>query len=338
MSRIFYNSALLCMLFIMAGGDAPAQTATTDQSRQERRERRERRAREAQRRQEALFQGKVPPGTATVVGRSVISSTNKGFGTTAALLEAAGNANIRNELGLTDEQAAGLKAARDELRFQMLMTAPKYVDRFKTMTEADHRAIQQDIEKELAGIQAKVDNLVTPEQRKKAQTLVFQGIGGLDSPIINLDAMSALDLSDEQKEKMKGTFKEMESERIAQMEEGLKLAERVVQLGGVNMSPEDRKALEAEGRTLQTRIMATGQNLGNRLRAHLTDAQKDKEKQLLANRPAFLPRLPRQMRGDFTGGYAPGLGSWMPGQGAPVPDETKSRRRPFPQKEIDEED
>lgn len=335
MSRFLFVLSFVFVLSVFSwDGVLPYLAAQDANAEQQRRERRERRAQEMQQRQEALFQGKVPKGTATVVGRSVIYSVDRGFGSTIALMEAADNANVRNEIGLTEDQAEQLKAAKNELRMQMLFLAPKYADRFKKMGEADHEAIQKDIEKEIKSISDRVDNIATPEQKAKVQKLTFQAMGGLDSPIINMDAMSTLNLSEDQKEKMRSTLKEMEKERLSQMEEGLKLVEKAIERGGVNMSEEDRKTLEAEGKALQGQIIATGKKLGDRLRTHLTDEQLAMEKDLMANRPSYLPRLPRQMRGDFTQQYSPGLDSWVPGQGVPRDRvDSKRHRRPFPSKE-----
>jgi hypothetical protein len=335
MRRIVFCLVLLCSGWLIWVEPVISQTPEQDQ---QRREYRERRQREAQQRSEALFQGKPPAGTATIVGRSVLGSVNNnGFGNTIALLEIAKDKNVCNELGFTDEQAAALKTARDAVQAQILLNASKYVSRFKSMSEADHKSIQEDLEKDLQRITNHVDTLTTPEQKKSVQKLVFQGMGGLNSPIINLDSLSALNLTDEQKNKATTTFKNMESERVAQMEEGLKLVEKAIAFGGVNMSEEDRKKIEAEGKALQARILETGQKLGNQLRSYLTEEQRELEQNLLANRPKYLPPLPRQLRGDFTQQYTPGLDSWAPGQGAPKDrTEEKKRRRPFPTKEDEE--
>jgi hypothetical protein len=336
MLRVLFCWVLFGVVFLVSGlvwlDRAVAQTPEQDQQRKEYRERRER---EAQQRSEALFQGKPPAGTVTVVGRSVLNAiSNKGFGNTIALLEIARKQEICNEMGFSNEQAASLKAAREMIQAQIFMNAPKYVQRFKTMTEADHKSIQENLEKDIQRITDHVETLTAPEQKKNVQKLVFQSMGGLNSPIINLDALSTLNLTEEQKKKAETTFKEMESERVAQMEEGLKLIEKAISLGGVNMSPENRAMIEAERKALETRILATGKILGDKLRVHLTDEQRELEKKLLANRPQYLPPLPRQLRGDFTDQYSPDLNSWMPGQGVPQDrNEEKKRRRPFPTQE-----
>ncbi|GHT35692.1 hypothetical protein FACS189427_05560 [Planctomycetales bacterium] len=291
------------------------------------------RQKEAQKRAEALFNGKPPAGTATVVGSSVIQSIHEGFGNYIILLEAADNEKIRNELGITEEQAKSLKNARDGIRVQALMNVPKYVERFKKMSDADKQPIQQDLVKDIKKISDYMDTVVPEEQKNKSRTLFFQAVGGLESPIVNPDMLKVLNLSDDQKQKTDAAFKELEQERIAQMEDGLKLVEKAVEKGGVNMSPEDREAIEKEGKALEARIFATGKKLGEKLRTFLTDDQKAMEKKLLANRPDFLPKLPGPMRGDYTKEYVPGLDSWSPGQGVPDKAKEKKRRRPFPQKE-----
>lgn len=330
MQRKHFVLILLFVLSFMPTVFASAQ----DSDRQ--RERRDRRAREAQQRSEGLFQGKITPGTATVFGRSMISSLNSGFGNTIAVLEAGKHEHVRKELGFSEEQGKQLKAAHDMLQIQVAANTPKYVNRFKNMTEGDHESIQKDLTDDLRKMTEYVDGFTTDEQKQKTRTFVFQTMGGLDSPVIGQDAMLALNLSNEQKEKAAKTFEELKDERIAQMEESLKLVEKALEKGGIaNMSEADRAALEAEGKALEARIFATGKKLGERLRQHLTSEQLDLERKLLANRPAFLPKLPGPLRGDFNEPYVPGINSWMPGQGVPKDStDEKKRRRPFPTKEV----
>lgn len=331
MSRHFFVLTVLLIFAVFSADFSFAQNTNDDQQRRERRLRREK---EAQQRSEALFQGKPPAGTTTVFGRSIIRSIDQGFGNTLVLVGAGRSAELQKELGITESQAAKLKASQDMLRGQVMMNVPKYVGKFKNMTEADHESIQKELESDYQKITDHFDTLVTPEQKDNSRRVVFQALGGLESPMMNLDAMSVLKLSDEQKKQAETTFKDMEKERVNQMEETLKLIERAIELGGADMSPEDRAKIEAEGKALEARIYATGKNLGERLRTHLTPEQLELEKKLIAERPGFLPALPRQMRGDFSGEYAPGLNSWVPGQGAPKDStEQKRRRRPFPQKE-----
>ena len=314
--------AVLSLLF---GESVFSQDAPSD----ERRARQQRRERENFDRQQALFGGAIPPGTASVVARSFVYSVNRGFGNTMTMLGAADSRELRDELGFSEEQAKDMRSARDELRWQMLAKAPQFVDRFKKMASGeDSQAIQADIEKEFQSITEKIEKIATPEQKKKAQTVVFQGMGGLNSPLINVDAMSALDLTEDQKKKAQERLDAVEKERLEHLADGLKLLEKAIQLGGPNMSREDSQKLEEEARALENRAFATAQKIGDQLRSLLTAEQLEKEKNLLANRPGFLPRLPQQLRGDTDQEYRPGSDSWRPGQGAP--NENRNNRRPFP--------
>lgn len=315
MPRFLFTAFVLFCLSVHGITMLLAQTAD------ERRERRDRQARSVQSHTNNLFGGgPPPPGTASIVGRSVIHSVDQGFGNTIALLDAGNSQNMRNALGLSETQAQQLKAANEQLKVQMLMRAPAYAKRFKEMGPDDHEEIQQELIKDMQKITEHVESFVTPEQKEKSRTLVFQAMGGLDSPVINPDALSVLKLSKEQQEQTGAVLKEMEKERVAQMEEGLKLFERAVALGGPNMSPEDRATLRADAKALETRIFATGKKLGDRLRSHLTEEQREMEKRLMAERPPFMFPLPGPMRGNFSPEYAPGINSWTPGQGAPSED------------------
>lgn len=308
----------------------------TDQQRQERQERRERREREAMQRGNMMFQGKTPPGTVTVLGRSVIGSVNEGFGNSLVIMGGVGNPELRSQLGLTDEQVAALRNAGNEIRTETLMRVPKYLERFKNMGPQDHDAIQKELQSDFQALRDHVEKNVTPEQMQKSRTVVFQSLGGLDSPLMNLDAMSALDLSDEQRQKAEATFKALEQERVAQLEDSLKLAEKFVEYGP-DMTPEQRAELDEMRQSLEVRIYATGKKLGEQLRGHLTAEQRDREKYLIANRPGFLPPLPRQMRGEDGEGSS-GFGSWRPGQGSMRDNsDEKQRRRAFPKQEAVEE-
>jgi hypothetical protein len=278
-----------------------------------------------------MFQGQPPPpGAVTVLGRSVIGSLQNGFGNSLLMLFGSDNQNIRQELGITDAEASSMQL----VRAQMLLNVPKYAARFQKMTEADFQSVQEDLERDMGKITEFVDNSLSEERRAKVQKLAFQSLGGIDSPMISLHSMEVLNLSEDQKKKLKGTFDEMYKERESQMEAGLKLMEKAIALGGPNMSPEDREKLEKERRELEAQIFATGKTLAERLRQHLTAEQLEQEKQLLASRPAFLPKLPKQMQANTesgSGGYTPGADAWRPGQELPFP--VQQRRGRFPRAE-----
>lgn len=279
------------------------------------------------------FQGKTPPpGTVSIIGRSFVKSVADGRGNIGPLLGAVGDKNLRDDLGLSDEQTAKLKVIRDEMRGQMMVKGGQYALRFNNMTEADYGQIEQDISGELKELEAKVLAVVTPEQVQKSRTLVFQATGGIDSPFGNVDTLSTLNLTDEQKEQTRKTMAAMDKERLELLEDGLKLAEKVVAAGGPRMSKEDRERLEKEIRLFENRVYESGKKLGDSIRPLLTEEQKTLATRLMANRPKYLPPLPRRFRarlGEETD-YVPGSDSWQPGQGAPEETGEPKRPRLFP--------
>lgn len=285
-----------------------------------------------------MFQGQTPPpGAVSVLGRSLFGAIDNGFGSSLALLISSDDRNVRQELGLTETEANSIRL----LRAQMLVHAPQYANRFRTMTEENRQGIQQDLSRDLGRISAALDNVLAPERKAKAQKFVFQTLGGLDSPMINLSSMEALNLSDDQKKKMQSVFDEMREERVGQMETFLKAGEKVIAAGGPqNLSPEEREELDKVRRELESQSFETAKKLADRLRQHLTPAQLELEQQLVASRPAFLPGLPRQMRkGENVGKsedgiYTPGANSWRPGQELPnqLP---VQRRKGFPREEVE---
>ena len=282
-----------------------------------------------------MFQGQPPPpGAVSVLGRSFFGAMENGFAGSLALIVGADDQNVRQELGLTDAEVNSVRL----LRAQMLINAPQYANRFRTMTPETQASIQADLSRDLGRITEFFDNSLPKERRDNVQRLVFQTLGGLDSPMVNLNTMEVLELSDSQKGQMKAVFDEMQEERVAQMEKGLALAEKVIAAGGPqNLSEEEREELRKAGQELETQIYATGKKLTERLRQHLTPAQLEKERQLIASRPGFLPPLPRQMRQENrestteSDGFAPGDRSWRPGDGVPVP--VQEQRNRFPRGE-----
>jgi len=260
-----------------------------------------------------MFQGQTPPpGAVSVLGRAFIGSFQNGFGNSLVMLIGAEDQNVRQELGLTDTEVNSIQL----LKAQMVLNAPKYAARFKTMTEADYKGLQEDLERDMGRITEFFNSSLSAERKENVQKFVFQSLGGLDSPMVSLSSMETLNLSEDQKQKMKTIFDEMKGERVAPMEASFKLIEKAIALGST-MTPEDREQLDKERRELEAQIFATGKKLAERLRRHLTAEQLEREKQLIASRPAFLPGLPRQMRENTnteSGGYTPGTDSWRPGQ------------------------
>ena len=273
-----------------------------------------------------MFGGQAPPpGAVSVLGRSFFGAMENGFANSLALLVGVDDGNVRQELGLTDAEANSIRL----LRGTLLVSAPQYAVKFRTMTEDTQASVQADLSRDLGRITTSLNNAMPVERQQNVQKLVFQSLGGLDSPIINLSAMEVLELSEEQKGKLKGVFEDMREERVAQMEKMLGMAEKVIAAGGPqNLSQEEQDELRKTGQEFEAQIFETTKKLSERLRQHLTPEQLAKEKELLASRPAFLPPLPRQMRegrennqgyteNNEGNGYNPGPDAWQPGQGLP---------------------
>ena len=279
------------------------------------------------------FPNGPPPGMITVMGRSVVRSMDKGLGNTFVLF-GGNDPKLREALGMSEEKQAEFAALQNELQGQMLQKVPKYANRFMKMAEADHKTVQEELEKEFQDLTDRVDKIATPELKANARKTVFQFVGGLDSPFMNSDTIETLNLSKEQREKVKTTFKELEVERKGQLEEMLGLMEKQAANGGPGkMTPEERAEFEKKMEALANRTFATGKKLGDALRKHLTEEQLDHAKKLIAERPEFMGKLPPQMQSEEEGEYRPGADSWKPGQGAPE-DRDKKKRRPFPLSEL----
>lgn len=268
-----------------------------------------------------IFQGQPPPpGAVTVLGRSFFGALANGFDGSLALIIGADDRNVRQELGLTDTEVNSIRL----LRAQMLLNAPQYANRFRSMTEETRESVQADLSRDMGRITEYLNNALPEERKENVKRLVFQATGGLDSPIVSLHSMEVLGLSETQKGQMKSVFDDMREERVAHMEKMLGIAEKVVAAGGQpqSMSQEDQEQLRAEGDALRDQGLAMAKKLTERLRQHLTPEQLEKERQLMASRPAFLPPLPREFRkenqekvdGDDAG---PGPGAWRPGQELP---------------------
>ena len=277
------------------------------------------------------FDGQTPPpGLVSVVGRKIIESSAEGSTTTAMYFAAMNNEAMRKDFGFTEEQNKQMRDLRSFIQAEVLRRMPQNFERFKNFNETAEKEIAAEVQDSIARIRARLDEMVTPEQREKARTLSFQAFGGLDSPFVNQEMISTLNLSDTQKEKAKALFAETEKERVEIMEAGLKLAEKAVAAGGPRMSAEARNQLEQEGKALEGRIYASGKKLGSKIREFLTDAQRKQADELMANRPSYLRPLPRQLRPEENDtGWKPGDSSWAPGQGVSE-DLVKPEERRFP--------
>ncbi|MGL6194568.1 MAG: Spy/CpxP family protein refolding chaperone [Thermoguttaceae bacterium] len=281
-----------------------------------------------------------PPGFISAVGRKLIESTADGSTTTMMYAAAISDANIQKELGITDDQKKKLKQFESSMRAEMIKKIPSYIEKLKNYSPDVEREAINEVQNFIQQSRAKLDEIITPEQKEKARSLSFQAFGGLDSPLVNADMIKALNLSDDQKEKAKKIFEETEKERRELMEEALGLAEKAVALAPrdpgqltqeeMQALQEKGQALEGQAKALESRVYASGKKLGSKIRAFLTDAQRKQADELMASRPDFFGPLPKQLRGEEESGeWKPSDSSWKPGDGdgtAPTP--RKERRFP----------
>ena len=270
-----------------------------------------------------------PPGMVSAVGRKVIESTAGGGTTTVMYFAALDNAEMRKDFGFTEEQNKQMRELRSLIQMETLKRAPKMFESFQKNGANSEKDLTAEVEDAIQKIRGRMDEIVTPAQKEKAKTISFQAFGGLDSPFVNPEMISALNLSEEQKEKAKTLFETTVKERTEIMEAGLKLAEKAVAAGGPRMSDDARRSLEDEWKALEGRIYASGKKLGSQIRSFLTDAQKKQADDLMANRPSYLGRLPRQLRNEETSNeWRPSDSSWTPGQG--VAEEAEVPKQRFP--------
>jgi len=287
-----------------------------------------------------IFQGQPPPpGAVSVLGRAFFEAGEAGFGNALTLLIGANDRNVRQELGLTDAEVNSIRMVST----QMLMNAPQYANRFRTMTDEGQQGIQDDLIRDMGRITQALNTALPQERQENVQRFMFQALGGVDSPLISINALEALNLTEGQRANMQGIFAEMRAERFAHGEKALEMAEKVIAAGGPqNLSQEDREEMQRLSRELEAQSFETAARLAARLRQHLTPEQLELERQLIASRPGFLPPLPRQMRenqgaariddAEGSGGFVPGAGSWRPGDPLPVEiQRPQDRRFPRPQ-------
>jgi hypothetical protein len=175
--------------------------------------------------------------------------------------------------------------------------------------------IRKQMEKQVEITQAKVNQILKPEQQVKAKELAFQLTGGLDFPMLNVRTLETLDLTADQKEKI--------AKLTADRDEAFRTA-----MQGVDFrNQEAREKFNADRE-------ARAKKFTEDIKAHLTSEQKAKAEKLTAAAPELREKLglpapgqrliqsgsgqERGQRGGPGGRtYTPGADSWRPGD--PVP-------------------
>lgn len=233
---------------------------------------------------------------------------------------------IRQDVGLSEDQVQKLTALRDEMRNA---PRPQFTPPDPNASQEDRmKAMQQmrtEMEKRVAEQRSKVEAILTTDQRKKVEVIAFQAVGGLNSPRLRTELLAPLNLTDAQKAQIKKLTEEAE---VAQREMFASMGPRPGQGGG---SPEEMRGRFEE---MRTKMEALGQKTADQIKAVLTPEQKALGEKLTTEGAALRERLGAQQQQRGRGGnnpqeggegYRPGENSWQPGQGTP-PAETRPRR------------
>jgi Spy/CpxP family protein refolding chaperone len=239
---------------------------------------------------------------------------------------------IRNAeiFGLSEEQVGKLNKLSEELR-------PRRGERPQGSGVPSREEIQkfrEEVEKRLDESLAKINQVLTPEQQEKLKTWQFQLSGGLDSPFLSIRNLEVLNLTDEQKEKLKA----INEERVAESRAAL---EKRGPVDWRRLSPEDREKIGAE---LQAENDVRTKKFADQIKTILTPEQKEKAETLTAEAKELREKLgignrdrregrdrPERERGE----YRPNQDSWRPGQGTGERrNQDRQPRRAFPQNEL----
>ncbi|MDR0338559.1 MAG: Spy/CpxP family protein refolding chaperone [Planctomycetaceae bacterium] len=277
-----------------------------------------------------VFAQPDPPRTGDFSGRNRertrVPGGDFGFGGGIELLTR--NPEIKNQLGLNEEQIGKLVKLSEELRAgrgerRQASGPPSREEMQKFREEAEKRFDEN---------QAKINQILTPEQQEKYKTLRFQLIGGLDSPFLSVRSLDVLNLTNEQKEKLKAINDARETESRASFEKRGPIDWR-------GISPEERAKLGAE---LRAENEARVKKFDEQIKAVLTPEQKEKAEKLMADAKDIREKLGMRDRRNNdnrperrnNGEYRPDQNSWQPGQGTREHgNQNRQPRRNFPQTE-----
>jgi len=212
-------------------------------------------------------------------------------------------------LELTAEQKDALQKIVDEARAQRSQqqqgggTPPNFEEMRQRMDE----------------FQAKISNVLKPEQQTKLREIFFQLTNGLDAPRLDIRMLEILVLTDEQKAKIRQI-----------------LDERGTALRTAMQGFDFRGASQEEREKFRANIEARSKTYSDQIKAVLTAEQKAKAEELIAGaaelreklgippqpqpgqgRPQGQDRGPRQGQQGGGSEYRPGTNSWRPGQDVP---------------------
>ena len=230
------------------------------------------------------------------------------------------NDDLKAQLGITEEQGQQITKIYEESRGNRPQGGNQGPPTAEQIAEMQKRRQET---------QEKVKQVLTPSQQEKAKVLIFQVSGGLSSPAVGVDTLEVLNLTADQKAKLKAIEDERGEARRANF----------ANMPGRDAPQEERQkffeAARAKGEELQKATEA-------KVQALLTDDQKAKAAKLTEEGKEIREKVQQQMQqfrnrgGGGDGGqqgeaYQPGSNSWRPGQGGGNQQQgEQQRRRPFP--------
>ena len=218
------------------------------------------------------------------------------------------NPEFAKELGLTPAQTESLRTAITE-------TGNAIRERMQTMftpggPPPNPAEMRQQMDKFIDDAQAKVNQVLRPEQQTKLREVTFQLSGGMNSPMMGVRTLETLNLTETQKEQIRKITEERDTARFATMQ-GVDFR---------NMTPEQRDKMFADGQ-------ARDKQFTDRITALLTSEQKAKMEKLTNEAPALRQKLGMPEPGQFgqqrgqqggpRGPQGPNANSWRPGREMP---------------------
>ncbi len=192
---------------------------------------------------------------------------------------------------------------------------------FLELSEEELATIQQGYDTIFDKFSEVAPEVFTPEQMEKIKELEFATFGGIESPFLNADAMSVLDLTDEQKKEIEELQQDIADEKLEMLDDLTEFTTKMFKSGKINMK--DAQDFEAKNKTLTNKI-------GTRLREILTEEQLKKATKLVKTQQA---KMLKMMGGlGAISKWMPNADSWVPGM--PIPDSLQSqepqRKAAFP--------
>lgn len=213
------------------------------------------------------------------------------------------NEQARKDLGITEEQQTKLREAGQKIFEQMRpQQPPQQGGERPRFDPAEMRARMEKVQNDT---RTAIESILNKDQVGKLDVMSFQSSGGLDSPMLNVENLRVLNLSEEQVKKIN----ELRDSMFAGGGERFR-----------NMSREERQAAFEENR----------KKMKDGLLGILSDEQKAKAESLTKETPEYLKRPAGGQPRD--GGNRRDFGNWTPGQGAAGENPEREARSPRQQR------